>query len=88
MREVVERVDFCSEGFQATHGKLSYALSIIDPDKEYKAFLDKHRSNPPQWMDFAIPSPLQNSQLGRYEGTLRPDRIAVDDLTIHDVRNR
>ncbi|XP_003745932.1 tyrosine-protein kinase Fer [Galendromus occidentalis] len=87
MREVVERIDFCAEGFQATHGKLSYALSIIDPDKEYKAFLDEHRSNPPQWMDFAIPSPLQNTQLGKYEGTLRPDRIAVDDLTIHDVRN-
>lgn len=88
MREVVERIDFCSEGFQATHGRLSYALSLIDPDKEYRAFLDAHKSASPAWMDFQLASPLLNSQLGKYEGTLRPDKLAVDDLTIHDLRNR
>lgn len=88
MKEVVERIDFCSERFQATHGRLSYALSLIDPDKEYRAFLDTHKSAPPAWMDFDLVSPLLGNQLGKYEGTLRPDRLAVDDLTIHDLRNR
>lgn len=88
MKEVVERIDFCSERFQATHGRLSYALSLIDPDKEYRAFLDTHKSAPPAWMDFDLVSPLLSNQSGKYEGTLKPDRLAVDDLTIHDLRNR
>lgn len=67
-------------------------MDAIGPESEFKEFIEKHKSAPvpaqPPIFDAKLSSLQDGSTHSNSSNPLRPDRVAVDDLTLEALKNK
>ncbi|GFS82552.1 tyrosine-protein kinase Fer [Nephila pilipes] len=75
--------DFSNDTFRSLNIKMKKSIESVAGEDEYKDFTDKHRSRPLQPFDFKFDVSL----LHDYNGPLKPNQLALDDMT-YDALNK
>ncbi|GIY52047.1 tyrosine-protein kinase [Caerostris extrusa] len=76
--------DFSNDTFRSLNIKMKKSIESVAGEDEYKDFTDKHRSHPPQPVDFKFDVTL----LHDYSGPLKPNQLALDDMTYDALKDK
>ncbi|KFM74587.1 Tyrosine-protein kinase Fer, partial [Stegodyphus mimosarum] len=84
MLQFAAYTDFSNDTFRSLNIKIKKSIESVAGEDEYKDFTDKHRSNPPQPLDFKFDETL----LYDYSGSLKPNQLALDDMTFDALKEK
>ncbi|XP_071041069.1 tyrosine-protein kinase Fer isoform X3 [Parasteatoda tepidariorum] len=84
MLQFVSYTDFSNDTFRSLNIKIKKSVESVAGEDEYKDFTDKHRSHPPNLIDFKFDSSL----LHDYNGPLKANQLAMDDMTYDALREK
>ncbi|XP_043221676.1 tyrosine-protein kinase Fer-like isoform X2 [Amphibalanus amphitrite] len=84
MRSAAELTSFSTEKHLEIQSRVNGSISAITTDGEYREFTDRHKSQPPPPVSFLF----DYQMVEEYSGRLKPEALAVDDLTIGNLRMR
>lgn len=93
IKEISQYSDFSSDPFRLLFTLLRARVDAISPENEFKEFIEKNKSAPasaqPPIFDAKL-SALQQESSSPHSSSnpLRPDRVAVDDLTLEALKNK
>ncbi|GFR04239.1 tyrosine-protein kinase Fer [Trichonephila clavata] len=76
--------DFSNDTFRSLNIKMKKSIESVAGEDEYKDFTDKHRSRPLQPVDFKFDVSL----LHDYNGPLKPNQLALDDMTYDALKEK
>ncbi|GFS97422.1 tyrosine-protein kinase Fer [Trichonephila clavipes] len=76
--------DFSNDTFRSLNIKMKKSIESVAGEDEYKDFTDKHRSRPLQPVDFKFDVSL----LHDYSGPLKPNQLALDDMTYDALKEK
>ncbi|KAF7990790.1 hypothetical protein HCN44_000595 [Aphidius gifuensis] len=83
LQDVVKYSDFTSENFLEIRSRMQAAVDSIKPADEYKDFICKHRTRQAVPLLFTFAENLDDAP-----GTLLPNKLAIDNLTIDWLKSR
>ncbi|XP_037077411.1 tyrosine-protein kinase Fer-like isoform X3 [Pollicipes pollicipes] len=84
MRSAAELTSFSTDKHLEIQKRVNGSISAITTDGEYREFTDRHKSQPPPPVSFLF----DYQMMEEYSGRLKPEALAVDDLTIGNLRMR
>ena len=94
IKEISQYSDLSSDPFRLLFTLLRTRVDAISAESEFKEFIEKHKSAPataqPPIFDAKLSALQQESSSGSHSSNnpLRPDRVAVDDLTLEALKNK
>lgn len=88
IKEISQHSDFSSEPFRLLFALLRTRVDAIGPESEFKEFIEKHKSAPAQAQPPIFDAKLSALQDNNHSNPLRPDRVAVDDLTLEALKQK
>lgn len=92
IKEISQYSDFSSDSFRLIFNLLRTRVEAVDPENEFKEFIEKHKSAPataqPPIFDAKLSALHQDGSGSSHSNPLRPDRVAVDDLTLEALKNK
>lgn len=84
MRSAAELTSFSTDKHLEIQSRVNGSIAAITTDGEYREFTDRHKSQPPPPVSFLF----DYQMMEEYSGRLKPEALAVDDLTIGNLRMR
>lgn len=88
IEEISQYSDFSSEPFKVIFKMLQTRVNEIQPEAEFKEFIDKHKSAPVAAQPPIFDAKLSALQENNHSYPLRPDRVTVDDLTLEALKQK
>ena len=86
--EISQYSDLSSEPFKMVFKMLQEKVDEIHPENEFKEFIDKYQSAPVAAQPPIFDAKLSALQDNSHSNPLRPDRVAVDDLTLEALKQK
>lgn len=88
IEEISQYSDFSSEPFKLLFNMLQARVDEINPESEFKEFIEKNKSAPIAAQPPIFDAKLSALQDNNHSNPLRPDRVAVDDLTLEALKQK
>ena len=77
-----------TDPFKTLFSALQTRIDEINPENEFKDFIEKHKSAPVAAQPPIFDAKLSIVQDNNHCNPLRPDRVAVDDLTLEALKQK
>lgn len=88
IEEISQYSDFSSEPFKLLFKMLQSRVEEITAENEFKEFIEKNKSAPIAAQPPIFDAKLSALQDNNHSNPLRPDRVAVDDLTLEALKQK
>lgn len=88
IKEISQYSDLSSEPFSSLFSLLRSRIEEITPEGEFKEFIEKHKSAPVSAQPPIFDAKLSALSDNNHVNPLRPDRVAVDDLTLEALKQK
>ena len=89
INEISQYSNYNSESFQRIFNLLQSRVDDIEPEAEFKDFIEQHKSAPTSAQPPIFDAKLSSIQDNNHStNPLRPDRVTVDDLTLEALKQK
>jgi tyrosine-protein kinase Fer len=88
VEEISQYSDFSSEPFKLLFKMFQARVEEINAENEFKEFIEKNKSAPIAAQPPIFDAKLSALQDNNHSNPLRPDRVAVDDLTLEALKQK